>query len=253
MNRRDVCRLLVGMVPGASLSAEMQPPVGLKRNVPELRKSEQLLVVITESWEATFGELRRFERVGDQWKPVEMPMRVNVGKKGLAWGIGLHGTFPEGAERKREGDKRAPAGVFALDEAFGSATLEQAGVSRFPYRQMTATFAGVDDSASKHYNRVVDMARVERDWSSAEQMLSTDGTYRLGVVIRHNWPAFAGCGSCIFLHIWKREGIGTSGCTALAPENVEAVVRWLDAAKQPLLVQLPRVEYDRLKPQWGLP
>jgi L,D-peptidoglycan transpeptidase YkuD (ErfK/YbiS/YcfS/YnhG family) len=253
MKRRDLCRLLVGMVPALASLGAAEPHAEVKGDVPELRKCGQLMVVTTDSWDAIFGKLRRYERVDGQWKVVGNPMRANVGKKGMGWGIGLHGTFSEGAVQKREGDKRAPAGVFALDEGFGAAPAEQAGVSAFPYRQMTASFAGVDDPASKHYNRIVDMTRVERDWKSAEEMLSADGTYRLGVVIRHNWPAFAGYGSCIFLHVWKGEDIGTSGCTALAPENVETLLRWLDTQKDPLLVQLPRAEYERRKAAWGLP
>jgi L,D-peptidoglycan transpeptidase YkuD (ErfK/YbiS/YcfS/YnhG family) len=253
IDRRTVCLLLLGYGAAVDSLAADAPRAEVKDNVPELRASGQLIVVTTESWDAVFGELRRFERVDGQWKAVGMPMRANVGKKGMGWGIGLHGTFPEGGERKREGDKRAPAGVFSLDELFGSATAEESGITRFGYRQMTTSFVGVDDSVSVYYNRIVDSARVQRDWKSAEEMLSTDGTYRWGAVIRHNWEQLPGSGSCIFLHIWKGEGIGTSGCTALAPANVETVLRWLDATKNPLLVQLPRAEYERRKQAWGLP
>jgi L,D-peptidoglycan transpeptidase YkuD (ErfK/YbiS/YcfS/YnhG family) len=254
MKRRELCRLLVGMVPVAALSAEKEPEIGVNNFLPELRFNGQLIVVTTESWDAVFGELRRFERVNDQWKPVGTPMRANVGKKGMAWGIGLHGTFPKGAERKREGDKRAPAGVFAFGEGFGSAPREETGITKFGYQQMTSTFAGVDDPASMFYNMIVDAKGViTKDWKSAEEMLTTDGTYRLGAVIRHNWPPFAGYGSCIFLHIWKGEDVGTSGCTALAGADVETLLRWLDAEKNPLLVQLPRAEYEHRKAAWGLP
>jgi L,D-peptidoglycan transpeptidase YkuD (ErfK/YbiS/YcfS/YnhG family) len=253
MKRRDLFRLFVGMAPVVCSAAGREPDTGVNNFLPELRLNGQLIVVTTDSWDAVYGELRRFERVGDQWRAVGAPMRANVGKKGMGWGIGFHGTFPEGAVRKREGDKRAPAGVFALDELFGAAPADQVGITKFPYRQMTESFVGVDDPASMFYNRIVDTARVQRDWNSAEQMLSTDGTYRLGLVIRHNWHAFAGYGSCIFLHIWKSEDIGTSGCTALAPANVETVLRWLDKARNPLLVQLPRAEYELRKAAWGLP
>lgn len=253
INRRTACLLLLGYVTASDQLPAVEPSPKVRDDVPELRTSRQLIVVTTESWDAVFGELRRFERSSGQWHSVGMPMRANVGKKGMGWGIGLHGTFLEGGERKREGDKRAPAGVFSLDELFGSATAEEAGITKFSYRQMTTSFVGVDDSASKSYNRIVDSARVNRDWKSAEEMLSTDGTYRLGAVIRHNWEQLPDGGSCIFLHIWKGERIGTSGCTALAPSDVETVLRWLDITKKPLLVQLPSAEYDRRKQAWGLP
>ena len=50
------------------------------------------------------------------------------------------------------------------------------------------------------------------------------------------FPAYAG-GSCIFLHIWKGPGATTSGCTAMKAADVATIVRWLDAAKEPRLVQ----------------
>jgi len=34
---------------------------------------------------------------------------------------------------------------------------------------------------------------------------------------------------------------------------MEAVLRWLDAKKQPVLVQLPQAEFERLRKIWGLP
>jgi D-alanyl-D-alanine dipeptidase len=35
--------------------------------------------------------------------------------------------------------------------------------------------------------------------------------------------------------------------------NLLDTIAWLDGAKHPLLVQLPRAEYERLKTAWGLP
>jgi L,D-peptidoglycan transpeptidase YkuD (ErfK/YbiS/YcfS/YnhG family) len=233
--------------------AAQEPAPGIKEMIPELGTSEQLIVVVSESWDACASELRRFERVEGKWQPFGEPMRANVGKSGMAWGIGVHGSFPLGGTMKREGDKRSPAGVFAFEEAFGAATAIDAGVVRFPYRQVTAASAGVDDPASKHYNRIVNEGSVEKDWTSAEVMLREDGTYRLGLVVKHNWKPYPGYGSCIFMHIWQGAEIGTSGCTALAPADLDAVVRWISAARSPLLVQLPRAEYEKLKPLWGLP
>jgi hypothetical protein len=37
------------------------------------------------------------------------------------------------------------------------------------------------------------------------------------------------------------------------PSSMEYLLRWLDAKKRPLLVQLPRAEFERLREAWGLP
>jgi L,D-peptidoglycan transpeptidase YkuD (ErfK/YbiS/YcfS/YnhG family) len=84
-------------------------------------------------------------------------------------------------------------------------------------------------------------------------MRRADEFYRLGVIVDHNADRVAGCGSCIFLHIWSGAGKGTAGCTAMEAPRMEAVLRWLEARKRPLLVQLPRGEFERLKAEWDLP
>jgi hypothetical protein len=39
----------------------------------------------------------------------------------------------------------------------------------------------------------------------------------------------------------------------MAPENMKAIVFWLDAKKNPLLIQLPIKLYDEYRIEWGLP
>jgi L,D-peptidoglycan transpeptidase YkuD (ErfK/YbiS/YcfS/YnhG family) len=73
-------------------------------------------------------------------------------------------------------------------------------------------------------------------------------------VVRYNAsPVRRGRGSCIFLHIWRAAGSPTSGCTAMPAGDLETVVRWLDPARHPVVVQLPAAEYARLRGAWGLP
>ena len=111
----------------------------------------------------------------------------------------------------------------------------------------------MDDTASAHYNRVVDRSGVKAaDWNSSERMREVEG-YRWGVVVAHNARAIPGGGSCIFLHVWAGPEKGTAGCTAMEQPNLETLLRWLDAKKRPLLVQLPESEYARLSALWKLP
>jgi L,D-peptidoglycan transpeptidase YkuD (ErfK/YbiS/YcfS/YnhG family) len=113
---------------------------------------------------------------------------------------------------------------------------------------------GIDDPASRHYNRLVNAPTVAaKDWKSSERMRQAGEVYRWGVVVAHNWDQIPGAGSCIFLHIWERADEPTSGCTAMPAEQMLKVIRWLEHKKHPLLVQLPTAEYQRLRRTWALP
>jgi len=221
----------------------------------ELTECKQIILVLTPSWNSISGRIQLFERnLTGRWMTIRRNFPCVVGRSGLGWGIGLHGTGVDGDPRKREGDGRAPAGIFQLSTCMGVASAKQALVIHFPYRQITAATEAVYDPRSLYYNRVVDRDTVDRvDWSAAEQMLRPDGLYRWIVVVEHNWKPYSGFGSCIFLHLWQGQEIPTIGCTAMGLEDLEFVVHWLDGKKRPLLVQLPEPVYLSLKQKWELP
>jgi L,D-peptidoglycan transpeptidase YkuD (ErfK/YbiS/YcfS/YnhG family) len=222
------------------------PPPG--RAVPDAAR--QLLLVIADGWDTPEARAHRYERdAGGSWRAVGRPLRAAVGRSGLGWGLGLHPDPPAPGPVKREGDGRAPAGAFGFGIAFGDGTVpEPAGR---PFLLARPESVCVDDPTSPAYNTIGRVDR-ERPPRSAEAMFRDDGAYRIGVVIEHNPPpAVAGRGSCLFLHVWRRPGEPTSGGTAFAPGDAEALVSWLGPAA--VLVQLPRAEYDRVAPEWGLP
>ncbi len=219
--------------------------------------SRQLLLVLTPSYEATQGLLYKFQRenASAQWQMVAGAIPIVVGRSGLGWGEGLHAGNPPGRPLKREGDGRSPAGIFGLSSAFGFAPAEELQPLHLPYVQVTAALECVDDAHSQHYNTLVDTQAVDsRDWRSAEKMSQAKIEYRLGVFVDHNFtlrrPDF---GSCIFLHIWSTPASPTLGCTAMAAEEMEKIVRWLEREARPVLVQLPQTEYARLREPWHLP
>ena len=84
----------------------------------------QMVLVTTADWDATTGTLRYYERDGANWRQVGSGFDVTVGRSGTAWGIGLHTARSDGPV-KREGDGKAPAGVFAIGTAFGYAIFVQ--------------------------------------------------------------------------------------------------------------------------------
>lgn len=235
-------------------------PLSQSAEPAALHSSTQILVVTTADWDAVPGTLQRYGRTSPKkkWKKVGPPIAVVVAKKGLAWGAGVVPENEFAAREavdpvKHEGDTRAPAGLFRLSTAFGYAAGEPVAW-KMPYLSLTPTVECVDDAHSKYYNRVVDRVTVSPDWNSSEHMLYSNGQYRWGLVVDHNSdPAVPGAGSCIFLHIWLGTGEGTVGCTAMAEENIETVLGWLDPLKKPLLLQLPREEYQKLRRKWKMP
>ncbi|MDP3537755.1 MAG: L,D-transpeptidase family protein [Azonexus sp.] len=224
-----------------------------------LASSRQLLLVVAPGWVSRTAQLQRFERAtldGD-WRSVGEPVAVSLGKSGLAWGRGLYPQVGGVEPDKREGDGRAPAGIFAITALFGNFAPDSAFAlaAKLPYRPATADLKAIDDPASAHYNQIVDQSSIARpDWASCEDMLRADQRYAVGAVVAHNAePPEPGAGSCIFLHVWESEGAATAGCTAMSLADMTEIAGWLDGGAAPLLVQLPLVEYERLHEAWGLP
>ena len=217
--------------------------------------SQQLVMVVTSNWTSTTGTMTRFERATPTsvWNRLEAPIPLVVGRTGIAWGVGFDDVSSDGPH-KQEGDGKAPAGMFPLDTAFGFAPRDSMQNVRLPYVQLRPTTDCVDDTASNHYNTVVDRTAVSRvDWNSAEHMRQV-AQYKIGVIVGYNAsPPVKGRGSCIFLHIWTGPDSHTAGCTAFDEAKLREVMLWLDPVKRPLLVQLTADEYERLVVKWRLP
>lgn len=222
-----------------------------------LDHSLQCVVVLTEKWESTNGVMRSFERsgAGENWRGLGTTIPVVVGKKGLGIGQGVVSLKMEGAPIKKEGDEKAPVGIFRLSSAFGYAPARSARWVKLPYLTLTKSIEGVDDPSSRYYNKLVDRSQVRKvDWRSSEQMRRDNALYyKWGVVVDHNAAAIPGAGSCIFLHIWEGPSVPTSGCTAMAEKDLISLLHWLAPHQRPVLVQMPRATYLALRTKYNLP
>ena len=201
------------------------------QNIPD---TEQVIVVTTKNWSSPNGKLQRYERRGKSWHKAGKEISIKLGRNGLGWGRGLH-TIPKNAKYiKKEGDGKAPAGLFTLKQAFGY----QPFVVKYPYEVYRSTDHCVDDSRSKYYNRIIDSTKVKKDYKSFEHMKFPKDYYKYGIVVNHNHideaGAVRGAGSCIFMHIKK---VPTAGCTVMNENEMKTVIKWLDADKDPLLLQ----------------
>jgi L,D-peptidoglycan transpeptidase YkuD (ErfK/YbiS/YcfS/YnhG family) len=236
--------------------------IGCAHRVPasdearQWQQAGQLVLVVTDDWDADHGTLRHYERRQAAWRQVDTAQPVMIGRAGAAWGIGLHAPGHAGPV-KREGDGRSPAGAFAIGPAFGYAA---SSATALPYLPMQGTHYCVDVSGSPLYNRIVDARVVGANAvaQSTEPMrrdLHADGDqrYRLGFVVEHNTQAQPMAGSCIFAHLWKAPGVATSGCTAMQPAVMDALLAWLRPDRHPVFVLLPASEYGKLQRAWQLP
>jgi hypothetical protein len=216
--------------------------------------ADQLLIVVTDDWTATDGRLFRAERRTKAIEILGAAIPVVIGAAGLGWGRGLHPVSSKklGGPTKKEGDRRSPAGVFALSRVTGDGAAPLGTTLR--YVVATDHLRCVDDPRSIRYNELVTAPPDARPWSSDEAMHREDDLYRLTIVVDHNAsPTLAGAGSCIFLHAFEPGRAPTTGCTSLDPAALRELVPSLRAAAHPVLVQLPRVIYEKVAREWKLP
>lgn len=216
--------------------------------------SQQLVLVVAESDTSQAASLYTFAREASTWRKVSGPVAVTLGRTGLAWGIGLHP--PQQGRQKREGDGKAPAGVFLLGDAFGSAPALITGLN---YQSMTSDHYCVDVPASTLYNQTLiktdaNAALIEGSTEPMRRDLHlNDHQYNKGIFVAHNPNNVSGAGSCIFMHIWRAADKPTAGCTAMEESTIDQLLVWLDAGQSPVLVQLTRADYQRLGADWALP
>jgi len=206
--------------------------------------SSQLLFVTTDGWNEKEGTLQRYERVKNSQAWVKVGERINIilGRNGLGWGKGLHTTPSDAKYIKKEGDGRAPAGLFTLGNGFGYSDFS----INFPYSTYKTTDHCVDDSNSQWYNQIIDSKRVKKDYKSFEHMKLKNHLYKYGITVNHNPKQIANAGSCIFMHIRSGNGKGTAGCTAMREDEIITVLKWLKEESKPLLLQLPKDEISKI-------
>lgn len=254
---QPIARIALSLLASLLLVACAHQSPNASRDARAWADAGQMVLVTSADWNATHAQLRRFERVDGRWVQVGETAPVLLGRSGSGWGIGLNPPRTDGPI-KREGDGRAPAGVFTIGTAFGYADTATTGL---PYQAMTVNDWCIDVPASAYYNRIVDRSVVKAPLldQSSEPMRRDiheggDQRYREGFVIEHNLDGQQRQGgSCIFAHLWKDPQTPTAGCTAMAPASMDALLAWLDKRQHPVFVLLPTAQYLALQTDWNLP
>lgn len=219
----------------------------------KLMPAKQLMVVVTHGWGEIQGRIYCFEKHKKKWL-LQFSNPIVVGSKGLGLGVGVVPVSIKNVPIKKEGDNKSPAGIFTIGTAFGYAGYQEAKWIKNHYVKASDTLICVDDAHSANYNRLVQRDTAKNDYKSHEEMHLKADYYKWGLFINHNSDKITpGAGSCIFMHIWGNSKEGTAGCTAMKEQNILRVLHWIDAAKEPLLVQLPVNEYHQIQALYHLP
>lgn len=237
----------------------VMPLSACSSTVPE--SCSQAIVGITESWDSSHVSLSLVEKdATGKWRRVLGPMPGRLGRNGSAWGLGLHRT-PSGAYRKREGDGRSPAGIYALGGLWVTNETPVRHDPAIPYTKVGPADLWVTDPAyPKLYNQHVRLNHpAHTPWELKEQMRQTDYPHSIKMLVHHNTvqsvgKPIVGGGSSIFFHIWRRDGAAaTAGCTSMEEQNLRALIARLRARRNPVYILLPRSEYARYRTAWKLP
>jgi len=204
-----------------------------------LYANKQIILVTSNDLNDNKATLSCFE----DGKKVFKDFKVNLGKNGLGWGLGiLKLKHDKNDPLKYEGDNKAPIGIFKLTQVFG---YKKQNNLKMPYLHVNKNIICVDDSNNKNYNQIIKIPKTKP--KSFEVMKRDDKQYEFGIVVEHNKAQLKQRGSCIFLHVERFSGAATAGCTSMSLENLKKIINWLDKSKNPILIQIPKKELNKIK------
>ena len=205
-----------------------------------MQDARRLILVTVPTLNSSAGTLRLFERVRPEtgWRLVASGEPVTLGKRGVAWGQVFARLAGHGEPLKREGDKRTPAGFYAVGAPFGFAASPLAR-----YLQLRPESVCVEDPSSPAYNTITSGDVVGR--TANRENMRAIRLYRRGLVVDYPTDAAHRAGSCIFIHIQKNSTDGTNGCLTLPEERVAALQKFADAHATVLAV-IPESAFGRL-------
>lgn len=196
-----------------------------KLNFSGLQKkysAKQVIIVSVKNENDYKARLDTYQEVDGAWKSVFPQMDAMVGMNGIS-------------RDKLEGDRKSPAGIFRITQAFGTAVVPPG--LKLPYTRTTKNHYWVDDAASSDYNKMVSYEGDPfKRWNSFEKL--TLQCYKYVLVIDYNTnPVVKKKGSAIFLHKYSGLKEGSFGCTEVSEQDLIKILNWIDSAKNPVIIQ----------------
>ena len=202
-------------------------------------RAQQVVVVTAPRANTTHATVRAFERDGGGWRTILHATPARLGSGGLI----------AGSER-RQGTGKTPLGTYGIEWAFGRAAdpgtaLRYVQIDRndaWTYNPKVPSTYNVFQTAPnawRGYGRYI-----ERLWGYGPQydyVLVLDYNLPEGRIVRDadgirrsTTPANTRRGGGIFLHVTN--GKVTAGCIAIPRDDMATLLRWLDPAKDPVIV-----------------
>ena len=202
-------------------------------------KSEQVVLVQANNWDATKGTLRAFAKVKGSWVEIQKKVPVDLGYGGLVQG-----------DKRRQGTGKTPTGTYAITSAFG----------RKADPGTKLDYIKIDRNDAWTYNPRVPSTynifqTVNRSWKSygnyVESLYSYGKQYNYVAVMDFNLPrgkitkgpngvyrtdkpANTSRGGGIFLHV--SNGDETAGCIAVSEPVMRDLMTWFSPKKNPVII-----------------
>jgi L,D-peptidoglycan transpeptidase YkuD (ErfK/YbiS/YcfS/YnhG family) len=187
-------------------------PIGaFAQSCPQpLASARRLVLVTADDMNSPAARLQRVARANTNapWRPDGAPASALIGRNGIGWGYPFRAFARLGEPVKVEGEKRAPAGIYAIGHPFGFAPSPRPG-----YLPIREGMVCVDDVRSGAYNTIVSRAQVSPQVHGDNMARVPE--YRRGLLVDYPSSRGARGGSCIFIHLWLPNKTGTAGCVAL--------------------------------------
>ena len=202
-------------------------------------KSEQVVLVQANNWNATKGTLRAFAKIKGSWTEIQTKVPVDLGYGGLVPG-----------DKRRQGTGKTPTGTYAITSAFGrkadpGTKLDYIKIDRndaWTYNPRVPSTYNIFQTANrswKSYGNYVEslysygkqynyVAIMDFNLPRGNITKGPNGVYRT------DKPANTSRGGGIFLHV--SNGDETAGCIAVSEPVMRDLMTWFNPKKNPVII-----------------
>ena len=217
----------------ASPSSPAQASAPEKTLVEQLASrngASQVIIVDAPSAGSTTATMTAWEKSPSGWGEVLGPMDARTGWGG--W---------KTSDVRHEGDGSSPIGIFGIGNVMYGVNPDPGGL-RYPYHQLAPGDYWDENPSSLTYNSFQHSSNTDcahNPFGGDTECLWTETTaYQYFAVIDFNpAPTTNPMGSGVFLHVGTSSA--TAGCISLSLPDLLKVLRWLNPAASPMIVEGP--------------